>query len=347
MILNNLIMLFQNNPLGFPDWYFTMLGGAPSPNYEAIIVMQEKMYGASKVVFLIAFVAAIGLYSMQSLFSTKVSPKDLALSVFLTIFVMISYNQIFTSVIQVSVAVGDTISSREEKENWAVEIRKRSDERTGNDEKSSWSYFSGLLGQAVSITLGGGPIAIGAIMIACAGAIFLIAMGVIWALWVILVIILFAFGPLLVSLGVVPNWGTRIQMAWFNALVMLGIWNVYNSMCVWLMTTTTALFIDATGVTDPSAFSGGRLLTTGGMTVVYTLILIAGPILVNALIPLGSFLGVGSFGMEKAASTAVGAVSGGASGLGSAFGGSGGGSTSAGNVKGGGFERNPTKPEGE
>lgn len=338
------------SPMGFPDWYFTLLGGSAAPNYEAIIRMQEKMYGASKVVFLIALVAAIGLYSFQSAFSMKISPKELLMSTILTIFVMISYNQIFSTVIEISVAVGNEISTREQKEDWAASIRKSADDRneTGPGQTNSpWSVFSGYLGTVVSLSLGGGAVAISAVIVACAGAVFLIAMAVIWALWVILVMALYAFGPLLVCLGVVPGWGQKIQATWFNALVALGVWNIYNAMCVWLMTVSAALFLDSLGVgggsVDPSTFHAGRLLTTGGMTVVYTVLLIAGPIIVQALFPLSGFLGLANFGIEKAASTFTSAVSAGASGAASAasgFSGGGGGATS-------GFERTPSSPPGQ
>lgn len=343
-------MFLQNgtSPMGFPDWYLQLLGGSTAPNYEAIIRMQEKMYGASKIVFIIALVASIGMYSFQQAFQMKVSARDLLMSFCLTIFVMISYNQIFSTVIEISVAVGDEISTRDEREDWAESIRKSSEERSqsgAGQQNSPWSIFSGYLGSAVTMALGGSPQAIGAIMVACAGAVFLIAMGVIWALWIVLVMALYAFGPLLVCLGVVPGWGQKILSSWFNALVVLGLWNVYNAACSSLMTTSTALFIDALGVTDPSSFHAGRLLSTGGMTVVYTILLIAGPILINALVPLSSFLGVASFGMEKAASTFAGAISAGAGAAGGAFGGSAAGSAAGGAAKSG-FERTPSTPPG-
>lgn len=352
--MNLLAALLFQNPMGFPDWYFSLLGGSTGPNYEAIIRMQEKMYGASKIVFLIAFAASVGLYSFQQIFGMKISPRDMALSFFLTIFVMLSYNTIFSTVIEISVAVGDEISSREEREDWASSIRKASDDRseTGPGQTNSpWSIFSGNLGMAVSMAIGGTPQAIGGIMVACAGAVFLIAMGVIWAIWIVLVMSLYAFGPLLVCLGVVPGWGQKVMASWFNALVVLGLWNVYNAMCSWLMTTSAALFLDAAGVTsmDPSTFHSGRLLTTGGMTVVYTILLIAGPILINALVPLSGFLGLASFGIEKATSTFTDAVSTGASAVGTAVGGAVGGPGGAavgGAVGGGGFERTPTAPPG-
>lgn len=348
-------LLFQNNPMGFPDWYFSLLGGSSGPNYEAIIRMQEKMYGASKIVFLIAFAASVGLYSFQQIFGMKISPREMALSFFLTIFVMLSYNTIFSTVIEISVAVGDEISSREQREDWASSIRKASDDRneTGPGQTNSpWSIFSGYLGAAVSMAIGGSPQAIGGIMVACAGAVFLIAMGVIWAIWIVLVMTLFAFGPLLVCLGVVPGWGQKVMASWFNALVVLGLWNVYNAMCSWLMTTSAALFLDAGGIgggtIDPSTYHSGRLLTTGGMTVVYTILLIAGPILINALVPLSGFLGLASFGIEKAASTFTAAVSTGASAAGGAIGGISGGSDggATGGGSGGGFERTPSTPPG-
>lgn len=342
--------LMQTSPMGFPDWYFSLLGGSSGPNYEAIIRMQEKMYGASKVVFLIAFAASVGLYSFQQIFGMKISPRDMALSFFLTLFVMLSYNTIFSTVIEISVAVGDEISSREDREDWASSIRKSSDDQnqTGPGQANSpWSIFSGYLGAAVSMAIGGTPQAIGGIMVACAGAVFLIAMGVIWAIWIILVMTLYAFGPLLVCLGVVPGWGQKVLASWFNALVVLGLWNVYNAMCSWLMTTSAALFLDAAGVGggtfDPSTFHSGRLLTTGGMTVVYTILLIAGPILIQALVPLSGFLGMASFGVEKGTSTFAGAVSGGATTFGGAMGGMAGGTPEG---AGGGFERTPSAPPG-
>lgn len=341
-------LLLQTSPMGFPDWYFTLLGGSAAPNYEAIIRMQEKMYGASKILFLIALVASIGLYSFQGAFNTKVSPKELLMSFVLTIFVMISYNQIFSTTIEISVAVGDEISSREQKEDWAASIRQSANNNTNTgpgQTNSPWSIFSGYLGQIVTMTMGGTPQAIGLIMVACAGAVFLIAMGVIWALWVVLVMALYAFGPILVCFGVVPGWGQKIMASWFNALFVLGLWNIYNAMCTWLMTTSTALFIDASGATDPAQFHAGRVLTTGGMTVVYTILLIAGPILINALVPLSSFLGLASFGMEKAASTFASAVTSGASAAGSAMGGGSTGGTGAA-TGGSGFERTPSSPPG-
>lgn len=358
MLSNIVTFLFQNNPMGFPDWYFSLLGGSLSPNYEAIIRMQEKMYNVSKVIFLLALVAAIGMFAFQKVFNFKLSPNELLMSFVLTLFVMVSYNQIFSTTIELSVAVSNEITSREDREDWAAAIRKKADERTGQNQ-SGWSLYSGYLGIVVTLALGGAPISIGTLLVAVAGAIFLIAAGVMWALWIVLVMALFAFGVLLVPLGVVPRWGTKIMASWFNALVILAVWNIYNAMCIWLMTTSVALFFDSAGMNDPNAFHAGRLLSTGGMTVVYTLLLMAGPIVCNALVPVSNFLGLASFGMEKAAGTATGgamaagAAVGGAIGgppgamAGAAVGGSAGNAATGGGGGGGGFQRTPSTPPGE
>ena len=328
--------------MGFPDWYFQLLGGSTAPNYEAVIRMQEKMFYVGKVELIVAFVAGLFVYYFQNLFKIKVPPQEVLLSLVLTIFVFVSYNQIFSRIIRFSVAAGDEISTQQEREDWAAAIRAKSDERIGTDQ-NSWSLFSGYLGMAVSMAVGGAPQAIGALMVACAGVVFLISMGVIWALWIILTMALFAFGPILVPLGVVPRWGTKMLATWLNAIVVLALWNIYNAMCTWLMTTSAGLFMDSSGATNPANFHSGRILATGGMSVVYTVLLIAGPIIVTALVPLSSFANLGTAAMEKGFDTASGGTTEAIKSAGEGFSGGSGGAGGGGSS--GGFERYPTRPE--
>lgn len=66
---------------------------------------------------------------------------------------------------------------------------------------------------------------------AWANAAFLLSATFVSMLWRALVQIDFVVGPLCIAFGVIPNWGSRVTMAWVAATCQLSLWQVWIAIC--------------------------------------------------------------------------------------------------------------------
>lgn len=257
----------------------------------------ERVYSGSIQLLLVLLTIAL----LIALFSMSAKQKVTAISVFRCTFIMmillVGYLKLFGLVMGTTHAfalwVVDEGQIEEYQANWeqaadAAELENLTPEQI---EKLPWyariAHAANVLTPAnVAITD----------LVALASAIgFFLVTTLMNMLWRVLVCILFAFGPLCIVFGVIPQWGSKVTMSWVGAVVQIGLWETWSAGIAMIVNNAEKFFIAASPVNAAiGALEGNPVAVPNRYEAVVIMLIciflqIAGPLFIGLLFPHSKF----------------------------------------------------------
>jgi hypothetical protein len=182
--------------------------------------------------------------------------------------------------------------------------------------------ISDLPGGNVILGIGGG---IAWVVSKLCAILFMIASFVMPSIWLIFATLLFVFGPLVISLGMIPRIGGKLLGNLFGSVFELSLWQAWFHVCAWLVTASNDLvsnefhdfFNGAKGAQAvDSAYTSAEAASMG---LVFAGMYFATPMVVRYLVPMSQAGSATSAIISKAnsvAGMAIGGVGGAAAGIG-------------------------------
>jgi hypothetical protein len=154
--------------------------------------------------------------------------------------------------------------------------------------------------------------------------LFTIASFVMPSVWLVFATLLFVFGPLVISFGMIPRIGGKILGNLFGSLFELSLWQAWFHICAWLVIASndlvrnkaTDIFIDGAEGAQAvdSAYTSAE---SAAMGLIFAGLYFATPLVVRHLVPVSQFGTAAAAIINKASSYAAmgaGAVTGGVKG---------------------------------
>lgn len=230
--------------------------------------------------------------------------------------ILIGINFIFGAVISVGHGLAEHIISSKnisQLEQDAEKAAKAEQERRGvaNTQAAPsmfgiFSNFLGNIGSTVSLDLVGGLAVIA----------FYVSSVVINLLWRLFVIILYVTGPIIIVLLPIPGIGIKALSNWFAALIQLSFWQVWFAICAIFVRTVDLFSISQvnTSLNGNLGAPTGNHVEAIAYAVIFTILYLGTPFVVNAILPISSFSTQASLGLlagTKIATTAINTITGG------------------------------------
>jgi hypothetical protein len=222
-----------------------------------------------------------------------------------TVVLLVGIQFVYGGVISLGVGIGEVVMNGNEaqKLNQRFEeiAKKRQDERgVDSDKPSGWIEMGALLIASVTTDQ------LMKVVTALANILFFVLTIVMTNLWRIFAIILFVISPLTVVLGIIPGIGSRITANWFGALVQISFWQVWFSICAWFINNAESIFT----YSDTSSRSGvANYAESTAFAVVFTLLYLATPFIVSAIVPLSIFSSIGVTSLISVTNLVIGGAS--------------------------------------
>lgn len=318
------------------------------PNYDPrytsartmINALHDKTMHASWGLFgaMILVAAFVNLGGVIGQFSAarglKFSPEQVLMTGTLCVFMLVGYNQIFYLVMSTGDTMAQQIASREQLQDATEKIQTESQKLTQDGSTGDNSGDFGILttfGQLLFAT--SGTTVLTSLVIGLSILVFLIGSLFINTLWLIFVVALYIFGPISIALGVIPGWGGKLISTWLGALVQLSAWQIWMAFCWFCVMIGGELFRIQNGGALPTIGNLRGTVTSfesAAFALVFALLYLATPFIIQGLIPLGRFSVMAGIGVAAAQSQIGSAIKGGQQALsqGRGGGGSGGGGAS-------------------
>lgn len=281
---------------GLSDLYMPTKGAA-----QAVVLFQKVNQVAFLLIPLLLVIAAgmavVGLGEQWTVF-------DMAKRTIASIVLLVGIQFVFGGVMALGVGIGERIitTTDVQKVNQQFEeiAKKKQDENGANSDQAT-----GFLEK-----VGLGLAAFGAdrllnLITGLASILFFVATLVMTNLWRIFAIILYAISSLMVVLNIIPGIGTKLLGNWFGALVQVSFWQIWFSICAWFVTYADSIFTTS-DYTSRSAVANHA--ETTAFCVVFTALYAATPFIVNAIVPLSLFSGLGISSLLTVTNLAIGAA---------------------------------------
>lgn len=266
---------------GLSDVYMPTRGAA-----EAVALFDKVNQVAFLLLPLLLVIAAgmavVGLGEQWTIW-------DMAKRSIATLILLVGVQFIYGGVIALGVGIGERLVSNTDvqqlNQKFEEIAKKKQDENGANsDQATGYLEMAGLFlaGFAADRTLN--------LVTGLASIAFFVATLVMTNLWRIFAIILFVISPLTVVLGIIPGIGTKITANWFGALVQISFWQIWFTICAWFVNHAESIFT-ASDFHSRSAVPNHAEATA--FAVVFTVLYLATPFIVSAIVPLSIFSSIG------------------------------------------------------
>lgn len=116
--------------------------------------------------------------------------------------------------------------------------------------------------------------------------VFFISATLMHMLWRIATIILYVSGPILIVFSLAPGFGLRILTGWFGATFQVAFWQVWFAICAYFVQTSDKILTIT--VLDSKARTANHIESVV-FALVFTILFIGTPIIVNILLPISAF----------------------------------------------------------
>lgn len=266
--------------------------------------LHSKTLHASWGLLSVLVITAAGTYLIGGLTKMKISPEDLLIKGVLVIALLTGYNQVFYFVMAGGNTIAEQIASRQQL--WEATEKIEQDTKQiasqGNlDDKSGDFSLVNVFGQ-ILYALSGTTVLTG-LVIGLSIIVFFIGSLFINTLWLIFVIALYIFGPISIVLGILPGWGGKITSTWFGALVQMSAWQIWMAFCWFCVMMGSELFRLQNGGQLPQIGDLKGMVNSfeaAAFALVFTLLYLATPFIVQGLLPLGRFSVMAGIGVAAA-----------------------------------------------
>jgi hypothetical protein len=265
-----------------------------------VIELHTKVQKAGALLFAFMVVFSL-LFSLVGLMAKmEISPRELMLRGLLVVALFGGHFYIMDVVLKVGDGIGDTIVSDDLLKEFVSTMEKKATNEPGGA-KTSWSEWLGTLFSILSTT---SVVSVGLSQMvnALSTLLFIIGFVLMNILWVVLVVILYVFSPILIALGLVPKWGNKILSNWIGAIVQLSAWQIWMKICTWLYTTGIKIFIAPVSSNDFDVASGANMTQAAVLGLLGAGLFFATPVIINAVLPISQFSSYGGLGYEMAMS---------------------------------------------
>lgn len=286
---------------------------------QVIDEIHGKMMKVSWVMIGGLITIACLMYLTGAIASAKVNPQELVLKGILVVALLAGYNTIFGMIMGSGRMLSDQIANSAQMLEAAKEINEAKESVTNNQGDTATEPGVSMLKAMGTIlfALDGTALLTAAIIGLCIILMFLGSLFV-NAVWLIFVVALYIFGPISIAMCLLPGVGNKITSTWFGAIVQLSFWQVWMAIC-WRMIIIADLIhplVSGQGSIG-STTSTVNSFEAAAFALVFALLFMATPFIVQGLIPLSSFSAMaGTMGLFLEAK-ALGAMSGSGGGSGS------------------------------
>jgi hypothetical protein len=329
------IFLLQVTP-GSESEGWSLIPGIPnhyiSVNYARLVM--DLAGRARTVAFIVAAVLLVASLAVNAsgMLIKDLNIKEVLRSALITVTLLVIWTPTFGSLISFGYHLGEYVVDEKKVTN----VLENAFRGTPNGELPGFKAGEGPTDGGASdvksggwlswlLNLGGSPAAwittgIAAFVTSLCMLLFMIAAFVMPSIWLIFATLLFIFGPLVISLGMLPRIGGKILGNLFGSLFELSMWQAWFHICAWLVMASNDLVgkkaIDlfnngANGAqaTD-SAYTSAE---SAAMGLVFAGMYFATPLVVRHLVPM-SQIGTAAAAFINKASTVAGTAIGGVKG---------------------------------
>lgn len=287
---------------GLPSSYL------PTKGMEMVIAMHERIRASSIEALSLLILFSLLISAFAPLSGVAFTAKESVLRVALVVLLIAGYHQYFQLTLGLTHAFAQSVViSDAELEKLNEGFRKAGEQQTAGTPAAGDLPWYSRLGMAVALL---NPISalISDLLMSLIVMTFFLVVGFIQWLWTSLVCVLYMFGPLVLIFGVLPGWGSRVVMGFFGATMTMGLWQIWNSVCGWMVLNADALFHSRTA-TD-LAFNGSDIDVVNHYEAIllaftFTVLYLAGPSFITLLFGLSKFGAYGSLSMMAAGGTVI------------------------------------------
>lgn len=255
----------------------------PEEGAAAAALLFEKIYGDAWIIFGLLTVISL-LFSVIGLgehWNIKQSLKRIASVAILLVGFKFIFGGIFITTYALSVHIfsEDNVSELNQK---FEEIATKEQESKGVAEDKSTTIVGKIFDMMNQLNT---DIATGVVS-AIVAFVFFISATLMHMLWRIATIILYVSGPILIVFSLAPGFGLRILTGWFGATFQVAFWQVWFAICAYFVQTSDKILTIT--VLDSKARTANHIESVV-YALVFTLLFIGTPIIVNILIPISAF----------------------------------------------------------
>jgi hypothetical protein len=255
----------------------------PEEGAAAAALLFEKIYGDAWIIFGLLTVISL-LFSVIGLgehWNIKQSLKRIASVAILLVGFKFIFGGIFITTYALSIHIfsEDNVSELNQK---FEEIATKEQESKGVAEDKSTTIVGKIFDMMNQLNA---DIATGVVS-AIVAFVFFISATLMHMLWRIATIILYVSGPILIVFALAPGFGLRILTGWFGATFQVAFWQVWFAICAYFVQTSDKILTIT--VLDSKARTANHIESVV-YALVFTLLFIGTPIIVNILLPISAF----------------------------------------------------------
>ncbi|KAF0250434.1 MAG: hypothetical protein FD167_167 [bacterium] len=274
---------------GVPTDYF------PPAAMDLGVELHKIMFKEARTLALALLVVTGGIVAIGSYMGKEFSLQETVIKVIGTFLLLYAINPIFGLTIQAGAAISYKIMSPEEIQRVNKDFNKAAEqqEKTKENKIADLSKF-GWIKSVASLASGiQNALVAGVLYTLISLVYFLVTQGVI-IIWKVLALVLYAFAPLCIALGVIPTFGTRIMFAWYGAVVQLSALQIWIAFCGFCVKYANTLFFSSFDISSRTDFLDPSLqFNSVAIAFVFTILQILGFIFIGKLIPTSDFVSTG------------------------------------------------------
>ena len=264
------------------------------------MTMAAKIYDSSVFIMVAMTLVSMIIYGIKGISETlQLTPKQIIFQIVLSVILFVSCYSVTGTILKAGYLMGETILPSISLQAANDEIRKVLDNQlarenvpaTGGNPNPNGAG-SGAAGWMVTLFNALSPLTgltVADIVTVFCGMIFAIATFFMNLFWLVLVLSVVIFGPLVMALGPLPGIGLKLMGNYFKLVFELSLWQVWMHTCGWFLTISEGLLLSDT---HSNSFANGQnsytLAESAGMALVFTVMYLATGSVVRAFFPFGA-----------------------------------------------------------
>ncbi len=269
-----------------PGVFEWMIGPNLAGSRDTIHMMFAKLYHAAWVLLGFLLVVSAMLHLIGAMSNWHTPADQLLLKGAMVVLLLVGYQYSFGVVMRTGYALAQQIQETP----FIVDQLKMTEEKLkqgqGDGSWASWAF--------TSLKLISGELELVTIIVGLGIILYFVICFFMTSLWLVLATVLYITGPLVMVMAIVPG-GGKLAARWFGALLQLSLWQVWFAICYWFMDAGATKLFQGQGLLTNSVDwrTMGYATTLEGLAfaVLFGLMYLGTPYVVQAIFPLGSFEG--------------------------------------------------------
>jgi hypothetical protein len=260
---------------------------------DTIHLMFSKIYHGAWILLGFLLMLSAGFHLLGALSNWHTPADQLLLKGAMVVLLLVGYQYSFGAIMRTGYALAQQI---QETPFIVDQLRMTDDKLKQGQPDSTWAGWAFTLLKVITGELGLVWIIIGLSII-----LYFLICFFMTSLWLVLATVLYITGPLVMVMAIVPG-GGKLAARWFGALLQLSLWQVWFAICYWFMDAGATKLFQGEGLLTDSVdwrtMGHASTLEGAAFALLFGLMYLSTPYVVQSVFPLGSFEGGAMRGMQ-------------------------------------------------